>query len=486
MVFAAVVPVIDEATSIAAVVEDLRTAGACCVLVVDGGSRDGTRDVASQAGAIVVDEPRRGYGRACLTGGAIAISGNPHPHEAVAFLDGDGSCAAADVRSLVDALGGADVTLGRRPTDLVERGAMPWHAQLGNRFVAAILSVRSGRRVRDLPPAKAVRAGTLAALRLDEAGFGWTVQFVARALADPSIRLAERPVSFLVRSGGTSKVSGSPRASIAAGLSMTRVAVQATRSRPMIALMAKAPGPGHAKTRLAPDLGAPATADLWAAMLADTGAHIMEAADHAQAIALVMLPRAADVVPVLGIVGRDWTPHVQSRAGLAAALSEVFLEAFDRGTDRAIAVAGDVPSLPVGYVVDALDRLEADEAVLGPSTDGGYHVIGLRWRSAPRWWPRRLRRGRRAQLARRLRIAFEVEMGGATALEATRACLAQAGWTSAMLPPWGDLDTVADLRGLADLLGRDAGAAPRTAAWFARHQHLLAGAVRPPADPVAH
>ncbi len=472
LTFAAVVPVIDEASAIGAVVEGLRSVGACCVLVIDGGSRDRTRETASTAGAIVVDEPRRGYGRACLTGGAMAISGDPHPHEAVAFLDGDGSCTGADVRRLVDALTVADVALGRRPGNRIQRGAMPWHARLGNGLVALILSLRSGRRVRDLPPAKAIRSGTLASLRLDEAGFGWTVQFVARALADPSVRIVDPPVAFLERRGGASKVSGSPRASVIAGMSMTRVAIQATRARPLIALMAKAPGPGQAKTRLAPDLGPTATEGLWSAMLADTGAHLLEAADRAHASTLVVVPRQADVSPVLHIVGGAWTPRVQDDPGLAAALTEAFLAAFDRGADRAIAVAGDVPSLPADYLVDALVRLTSDEGVLGPSADGGYHVVGLRWRRAARWWPGPVRRRRRARLADRLRMGFDVSMGGPSALEATRVSLKRAGWTCVLLPEWRDLDTVADLRSLSTQLDGDGFVAPRTAAWLAGYGPL--------------
>src|SRR6266700_1395373 len=106
---AAVVPTWNEAAAIGAVVRGLRDAGACCVHVVDAGSTDGTQRLAREAGAIVVDEPRRGYGRACLTG-AHAAGG----HELIAFLDGDGSCDPAEVRGLAGAAAGADLVLGRR------------------------------------------------------------------------------------------------------------------------------------------------------------------------------------------------------------------------------------------------------------------------------------------------------------------------------------------------------------------------------------
>lgn len=472
---AAVVPVIDEQEAIGEVVEGLRRSGACCVFVVDGGSSDGTAEVAAAVGAIVVVEPRRGYGRACLTGGARAVDSDPHPHDTVVFLDGDGSCDGADLAALVAALATADVALGRRPTELIAPGAMPWHARLGNHLVALVVSVRTGRRVRDLPPAKALRASALERLRLDEAGYGWTVQLVARALADPTLRVREVPVAFRRRHGGTSKVSGSPRASVGAGLAMLRVAVQATRPRPLIGLMAKAPRAGHAKTRLAAGLGADRTADLWAACLADGGANLVDAATMGRCDLVVMLAEASDVAPMMQILGHVWTPLVQRRSGLAAALAEVFLAAFDRGADRAIAVAGDVPSLPPAYAIDALERLEGgrSSSVFGPSADGGYHLVGLGWRGAPRWWPRVARQRRRAHLARRLELAFNVPMGGASALEATRSGMIAAGWVPEDLAPWMDLDTVDDLRALVTELDGDGRFAPSTTAWVTRHRDVI-------------
>jgi glycosyltransferase A (GT-A) superfamily protein (DUF2064 family) len=355
---------------------------------------------------------------------------------------------------------------------------MPWHARLGNVLVALVLSVRTGRRVHDLPPAKAIRTDVLARLGLDETGYGWTVQFVARALADPSVRIRELPVGFRGRRGGTSKVSGSVRTSVKAGLSMLRVAVQATRPRPLIVLMAKAPGAGHAKTRLASDLGETRTADLWTAVLADGAHNLSEAAVVARSGRAVMLPRPADVAPVAKIIGPGWTPIVQCGSGLAAALVEAFLAAFDRGADRAMAVAGDVPSLRSAYAVDALDRLARqgrDHAVLGPSSDGGYHLVGLRWPGAPRWWPRVARRRRRARLAHRLRCAFDVPLGGATASEATHIGLTSVGWAVEHLATWSDLDTLRELQMLSAELEGDGRWAPRTAAWIARHRDLIEG-----------
>lgn len=475
---AAVVPVIDEREAIGDVVAGLMATGACCVLVVDGGSRDGTRDAAAAAGAVIVGEPRRGYGRACLTGAARALgpAREGHAHDVVAFLDGDGSCDPADLAKLVDALVDADVALGTRPGHLTDARAMPWHARLGNRLVAAIVAARSGRSVRDLPPFKALRRATLERLELDDEGYGWTVQLVARALVEPTIRIREVPVAFRVRRGGVSKVSGSWKASIRAGRAMIAVAVRETRSKPVIALMAKAPGAGHAKTRLALELGEEHTADLWAACLADVAETVRAASRDRRASPIVMLARVADVDPVGRIIGPGWTPIVQRRPGLAAALTEVFLVAFDRGADRAVAVAADVPALPPSRIRTALAALDAgtSSAVLGPSRDGGFHLIGLRWRSAPRWWPRPVRQRTRAQLARRLEAVFDpVPMGGTSAQAATGQALGQAGWRVSTVASWPDVDTLADLRLLTRRLDVDGHWAPRTVAWVARHRNVI-------------
>ena len=150
-----------------------------------------------------------------------------------------------------DGTGHGDVAFGRRPGRLIEDGARPWHARLGNDLVAAIMSIRAGRRVHDMPPFKALRAPILARLELSDAGYGWTTQLVARVIAEPTIRFRELPVRFRRRQGGTSKVSGSWRASVAAGRAMVGRAWSETSARPLLGLMAKAPGAGRAKTRLA-------------------------------------------------------------------------------------------------------------------------------------------------------------------------------------------------------------------------------------------
>ena len=474
---AAIIPVIDEVSSIASLVAGLRANGSCCVIVVDGGSRDGTQEVAHRSGAIVIEEPRRGYGRACLTGAAAAMtSTDGHIHDAVAFLDGDGSCDPADLPRLLAALDTAHVALGHRPGHRLEPGAMPWHARLGNALVAAIVSLRTGRRVRDLPPFKAIRSASLQRLALTDERYGWTVQFVARALLDRDLRVREVPVAFRRRQGGRSKVSGSWRASVGAGRAMMTTAFRESRQGRPVVLMAKAPRAGHAKTRLAAELGEALTAELWAACIADVGRTVDAVSVAAGRRPIVMAAESSDVDPLTLLLGDRWIPLVQRRPGLGAALTESFLHAFDQGDDGCVAVAADSPTLAPERIAEAFHALAARPAaaVLGPTPDGGYYLVGLRWRAARPWWPAWLRRRARARLERRLSRAFETpSMGSGSALDGTRQGMHEGGWRVVTIDPWSDLDTLADLRALAVTLAGDGHRPPATTEWIGRHQAVI-------------
>lgn len=448
---AAVVPTLDERTAIGELITGLRSAGACCVFVVDGGSRDGTPEVAGAAGAHVIHEGRRGYGRACLTGAEAALDPDAgHAHDAVAFLDGDGSCDPADLGVLMDALATADVVLGRRPRRLVEGTALPWHAWLGNRLVAALLRLRTGRTLRDLPPFKVVRALTLKDLRLDDERYGWTVQLVGRALADPGIRITERDVAFRLRRGGQSKVSGSVRASVAAARGMIGAAIRSTAPRPVVALVAKAPRAGHSKTRLAAGIGVESALSLWSACLTDTGASVLATARRLRATPLVVVAEPADAAPVGALLGPSWPVLVQHGTGLAGGIVDACLAGWDRGATRVVVIAGDSPTLPPRLVERALGVLavpgSVPGAVLGPTLDGGYYLIGVSWH---RPWMSGLAGRARRRFAQRIGSALaRAALGSGNALESTRAELVAVGLPTQLLDPWLDVDTVDDLAAL--------------------------------------
>lgn len=460
---AAVIPALDEAASIGDLVHGLRAADACCVIVVDGGSHDGTPALAAAAGATVVHEERRGYGRACLTG--VEVAQRDHWHHAIAFLDGDGSCDPAELPRLRAALVGADLVLGRRRPRDVEVGAMPLHARLGNDLVAGLVTVRTGRRIHDLPPFKVIRAELLGRLQLDAAGYGWTVQLISRAATERSVRIREVPVRFLRRRGGVSKVAGQLRSSVLAAIAMLCTAWTETSPRPIVAIVAKAPRAGQVKTRLVQHLGREGAAEMWSACLVDTAALVHLAAVDLRAVPLVVA-RAAERAEIVALVGPGWRSVVQSRPGLDGAIATAFEAAARLGADRALVVSGDNPDLPPGHIGAALRQLDETDAVLGPTEDGGYHLVGLRWRAIPALPLLSgilLRRFRK-----RVRVAFgAVPMGSGRALDRTRRTLTSSGFGVALSPEWPDVDTYEDLRQLvARLMVAPADVAPRTRAWL--------------------
>ena len=200
-----IIPTYNEAQSIGRVLGDIPPI-VDQVLVVDSDSSDGTAAIARQMGADVLREPRRGYGRACLTG--LAAVDAP---DVVVFLDGDYSDRPAEMSLLLDPLrnGSADMVIGSRLAGTRIRGAMPWHAVLGNRLAAGLISFFSGLHLTDLGPFRAARYEALKGLGLQESTYGWPVEMLVKG-ARRGFRIIEVPVSYHPRLGA-SKISGFPR-----------------------------------------------------------------------------------------------------------------------------------------------------------------------------------------------------------------------------------------------------------------------------------
>jgi len=206
-----VIPTHNEAQAIGRVLADLPSHLVTEVIVVDSNSTDGTPDLARKMGAQVIEEPRRGYGRACLTG--LANAQNP---DVVVFLDGDYSDRPSELGRLLDPIreGRADVVLGSRLAGGLARGGMPRHAVLGNRLAAALIRWLYGVSLTDLGPFRAARYDVLRAVDLRELTYGWAVELVTRG-AMQGYRVLEVPVSYHPRIG-VSKISGTLRGSIGA------------------------------------------------------------------------------------------------------------------------------------------------------------------------------------------------------------------------------------------------------------------------------
>ena len=203
-----IIPTHNEAQAIARVLADLPSDLTTEVIVVDSNSTDGTPDIAARMAARVIEEPRRGYGRACLTG--LAAANSP---DVVVFLDGDYSDRPSELPLLLAPIveGRADITLGSR---LCSAGAMPWHQVLGNRLAASLIRVLYGLKINDLGPFRAGRADVLRALALEETTYGWAVEMILKA-ALAGYRVVEVPVSYYPRIG-RSKISGTLKGTVGA------------------------------------------------------------------------------------------------------------------------------------------------------------------------------------------------------------------------------------------------------------------------------
>jgi glycosyltransferase involved in cell wall biosynthesis len=214
-VVSAIVPCLDEESAIDAVVRDVLAKGVAEVIVVDGGSRDRTVAVAREAGARVVAEPRRGYGRAVMSGIAAARS----DATILLFVDGDGSDHPRHIPELVRPIvaGEADFVHGTRVRGEREAGSMSAPQLLAGWLAGRLIRAAYGVRFTDMSPYRAIRRDLLERLGMREETYGWNLEMLMRVAASGA-RTLEVPVGQRRRAGGVSKVSGNLGASVRAAL----------------------------------------------------------------------------------------------------------------------------------------------------------------------------------------------------------------------------------------------------------------------------
>jgi len=199
-----ILPVLDEAEAIPAVLGAMPSGYRA--IVVDNGSTDGSATIAADLGALVVSEPRRGFGSACFAGLMAAED------EVVCFMDCDGSLDPVDLVKMKASLdSGADLVVGsRRP----ERGAWPVHARFANRVLAYELRRRTSLQLRDIGPMRAMRRQALIDLGMKDRRSGWPLEMVIKAHA-AEWKIVELPVTYFRRSG-KSKVTGTAKGTLQA------------------------------------------------------------------------------------------------------------------------------------------------------------------------------------------------------------------------------------------------------------------------------
>jgi glycosyltransferase involved in cell wall biosynthesis len=216
------IPALDEEPALPGVLAAIPRAGppgpdswrVRTIVVVDNGSRDRTAQVARAAGAVVVAEPRRGYGAACLAGLATLRA---TPPAIVVFMDADASDDPSQLGALLEPLirDRADLVIGSRTRGEREPGSLTLAQRFGNRLATALLGALFGLRATDLGPFRAVRWEVLESLRMRDRDFGWTVEMQARA-ARAGRTVVEVPVRYR-RRRGRSKISGTVGGVLGAG-----------------------------------------------------------------------------------------------------------------------------------------------------------------------------------------------------------------------------------------------------------------------------
>jgi glycosyltransferase involved in cell wall biosynthesis len=228
-----IVPVLNEAGAIGPAVRALPREHVGLIVVVDGGSTDGTAAEARAAGAEVLVEARRGYGQACASGAAFAIQRGA---EVLVFMDGDGADAPEALTSLTGPVldGSQDFVIGSRTRGTREKGSMLWHQIAAGQLIGALAGSLCGMPYTDMCAYRAIRADALIRLGMREMGYGWNLEMQMRAAA-ARVRILEVPVPYRRRTAGHSKVSGNLRGTLRAGARIMqvlfRVATETRRDR---------------------------------------------------------------------------------------------------------------------------------------------------------------------------------------------------------------------------------------------------------------
>ncbi|HAD96150.1 MAG TPA: UDP-glucose--dolichyl-phosphate glucosyltransferase [Cryomorphaceae bacterium] len=211
-----IIPAFNEQESVVRVVQDIPADKVDEIVVVNNNSTDMTARVAQQAGVTVVDEPRRGYGYACLAG-MDYIAGQELLPDIIVFMDADYSDHPEELPKVVAPISneGMDLVIGTRKKDLRERGSMTFPQVFGNWLATRLMRLIYGSRFTDLGPFRAIRYDRLMELNMQDKTFGWTVEMQIKVLKR-KLNYTEVPVHYRNRIG-VSKISGTIKGTLLAG-----------------------------------------------------------------------------------------------------------------------------------------------------------------------------------------------------------------------------------------------------------------------------
>ncbi|MCG9132920.1 TIGR04282 family arsenosugar biosynthesis glycosyltransferase [Candidatus Poribacteria bacterium] len=192
-------------------------------------------------------------------------------------------------------------------------------------------------------------------------------------------------------------------------------------------VFAKNPVPNQVKTRLIPTLSPEQAATLYAAFLTDWCEALVELAD----VDLVIAYTPADAqLDLQTLIGDDVIYIPQMGTDLGERLTSATQWATEQGYAKILFVGSDSPTLPISYISQAITLLDSRDTVIGPSTDGGYYLIGFSVETLATTIPQ---------------VFEEIAWSTAEVFQQTVTRIREAKVTLGLLPPWYDIDTPEDL-----------------------------------------
>ncbi len=211
-----IIPAYNEELSIGKVIAEIPDI-VSEIIVVNNNSTDNTSEVAKEAGATVLFEPKGGYGNACLKGMEYISEKEVKP-DIVVFLDGDYSDYPSEMSKIVAPIIDDDIdfVVGARVKNLREKGSMTFPQRFGNQLATELMKLFFNSKFTDLGPLRAIKYEKLLALNMEDKTFGWTVEMQLKVLKK-NFTYVEIPVKYKSRIG-VSKVSGTVKGATFAGI----------------------------------------------------------------------------------------------------------------------------------------------------------------------------------------------------------------------------------------------------------------------------
>lgn len=211
-----IIPAFNEENSVSKVVKDIPIDLVEEVIVVNNNSNDQTPINAKNAGATVLDEPRQGYGYACLKGIDYVKENHDDTTDIIVFIDADYSDFPEQTADLLEKIDeGNDMVIGSRALGGKERGSMMPQQIFGNWLATFLIKLFYKKKYTDLGPFRAITWKCLKEIEMKDQTYGWTVEMQLK-VAKGNYQFCEVPVDYRVRIG-KSKVSGTVKGAIMAG-----------------------------------------------------------------------------------------------------------------------------------------------------------------------------------------------------------------------------------------------------------------------------